>query len=78
MCLYATISSIRTVFKNLIMRYICRDMAPLTLERDIRRAIELMETLEQSGEIPASKLAAMKNVLKSDFCRAVREVYEQV
>ncbi|KAL5252009.1 hypothetical protein ACHWQZ_G014976 [Mnemiopsis leidyi] len=53
-------------------------MAPLTLERDIRRAIELMETLEQSGEIPASKLAAMKNVLKSDFCRAVREVYEQV
>ena len=53
-------------------------MAPLTLERDIRRAIELMETLEQNGEIPASKLAAMKNVLKSDFCRAVREVYEQV
>lgn len=53
-------------------------MAPLTLERDIRRAIELMEKLESTGEIPSAKLEAMKNVLKSDFCRAVREVYEQV
>lgn len=53
-------------------------MSPLTLERDIRRALELMEMLEQSGEVPAAKLAAMRNVLKSDFCRAVREVYEQV
>lgn len=49
-------------------------MAPLTLERDIRRAIELMEKLESTGEIPSAKLEAMKNVLKSDFCRAVREV----
>lgn len=37
-----------------------------------------MEKLESTGEIPSAKLEAMKNVLKSDFCRAVREVYEQV
>ena len=53
-------------------------MAAITLERDIRRAIELMEKLEQMGEIPPAKLEPMKNVLKSDFCHAVREVsYEK-
>lgn len=31
-----------------------------------------------SGEIPATKLAALQKVLQSDFLNAVREVYEHV
>lgn len=50
----------------------------LTLARDIKRAIELLEKLQQSGEVPATKLAALQKVLQSDFLNAVREVYEHV
>lgn len=31
-----------------------------------------------SGEVPATKLAALQKVLQSDFLNAVREVYEHV
>lgn len=51
---------------------------PLTLARDIKRAIELLEKLQKSGEVPATKLAALQKVLQSDFLCAVREVYEHV
>lgn len=51
---------------------------PLTLERDVKRAIELLEKLQKSGELPNQKLAALQKVLQSDFCTAVREVYENV
>lgn len=51
---------------------------PLTLSRDISRAIELLEKLQMSGEVPATKLAALQKVLQSDFLNAVREVYEHV
>lgn len=30
------------------------------------------------GEVPAQKLAALQKVLQSEFCNAVREVYEHV
>ncbi|XP_037045253.1 protein lin-7 homolog C [Bradysia coprophila] len=51
---------------------------PLTLARDVKRSIELLEKLQMSGEIPATKLAALQKVLQSDFLNAVREVYEHV
>ncbi|KAL3225732.1 hypothetical protein MRX96_025654 [Rhipicephalus microplus] len=50
----------------------------LMLERDIKRACELLEKLQRSGEVPAQKLAALQKVLQSEFCNAVREVYEHV
>lgn len=58
---------------------------PLTLQRDVKRAVELLEKLQKTeysswlgGEVPAQKLAALQKVLQSDFCNAVREVYEHV
>lgn len=45
---------------------------------DVKRSIELLEKLQMSGEIPATKLAALQKVLQSDFLNAVREVYEHV
>jgi protein lin-7 len=45
---------------------------------DIARAIELLDKLQMSGEVPATKLAALQKVLQSDFLNAVREVYEHV
>ncbi|CAO2579588.1 Protein lin-7 homolog C [Lemmus lemmus] len=51
---------------------------PVRLERDICRAIELLEKLQRSGEVPPQKLQALQRVLQSEFCNAVREVYEHV
>ncbi|KAF5294137.1 hypothetical protein FQA39_LY13508 [Lamprigera yunnana] len=51
---------------------------PLTLSRDIKRSIELLEKLQKNGEVPVTKLAALQKVLQSDFLNAVREVYEHV
>ncbi|XP_033207943.1 protein lin-7 homolog C [Belonocnema kinseyi] len=51
---------------------------PLTLARDVKRSIELLDKLQKGGEIPATKLAALQKVLQSDFLNAVREVYEHV
>lgn len=51
---------------------------PLTLAKDVKRSIELLEKLQVSGEVPATKLAALQKVLQSDFLNAVREVYEHV
>ncbi|XP_076264103.1 L27 and PDZ_signaling domain-containing protein veli isoform X2 [Rhynchophorus ferrugineus] len=45
---------------------------PLTLSK------ELLEKLQKSGEVPATKLIALQKVLQSDFLNAVREVYEHV
>ncbi|XP_067616122.1 protein lin-7 homolog C [Eurosta solidaginis] len=50
----------------------------LTLSKDIKRAIELLEKLQSSGDFPTTKLAALQRVLQSDFLNAVREVYEHV
>ncbi|XP_075229232.1 L27 and PDZ_signaling domain-containing protein veli isoform X2 [Lycorma delicatula] len=51
---------------------------PLTLARDVNRAVELLEKLQKSGEVPVTKLAALQKVLQSDFLNSVREVYEHV
>ncbi|XP_060564962.1 protein lin-7 homolog C [Ruditapes philippinarum] len=51
---------------------------PLHLDRDINRAIELLDALQKSGQVPPQKLAALQRVLQSDFLNAVREVYESV
>uniref|UniRef100_A0A8D2JQG2 L27 domain-containing protein n=1 Tax=Sciurus vulgaris TaxID=55149 RepID=A0A8D2JQG2_SCIVU len=48
------------------------------LKRDICRAIELLEKLQRSGDVPPQKLQALQRVLQSEFCNAVREVYEHV
>uniref|UniRef100_A0A8C5KD34 Protein lin-7 homolog n=1 Tax=Jaculus jaculus TaxID=51337 RepID=A0A8C5KD34_JACJA len=51
---------------------------PVWLKSDICRAIELLEKLQRSGEVPPQKLQALQRVLQSEFCNAVREVYEHV
>ncbi|KTF89474.1 hypothetical protein cypCar_00004060 [Cyprinus carpio] len=51
---------------------------PVRLERDISRAIELLDKLQRTGEVPPQKLQALQRVLQSEFCNAVREVYEHV
>uniref|UniRef100_A0A1D5Q5C9 Protein lin-7 homolog B n=1 Tax=Macaca mulatta TaxID=9544 RepID=A0A1D5Q5C9_MACMU len=51
---------------------------PLGLERDVSRAVELLERLQRSGELPPQKLQALQRVLQSRFCSAIREVYEQL
>uniref|UniRef100_A0A0V0G8J4 Protein lin-7 homolog n=3 Tax=Triatominae TaxID=70999 RepID=A0A0V0G8J4_TRIDM len=51
---------------------------PLSLARDLARAVELLEKLQKSGEVPVTKIAALQKVLQSDFLNAVREVYEHV
>ncbi|XP_011188192.2 protein lin-7 homolog C [Zeugodacus cucurbitae] len=50
----------------------------LTLSKDIKRAIELLDKLQSSGDFPTTKLSALQKVLQSDFLNAVREVYEHV
>ncbi|XP_054029743.1 protein lin-7 homolog A isoform X2 [Dryobates pubescens] len=49
---------------------------PLTLDRDVARAIELLEKLQESGQVPVHKLQSLKKVLQSEFCTAIREVYQ--
>ncbi|CAL4079348.1 unnamed protein product, partial [Meganyctiphanes norvegica] len=51
---------------------------PLTLQQDVKRAVELLDKLQKTGEIPTAKLAALQRVLQSEFLTAVREVYEHV
>ncbi|XP_072574507.1 protein lin-7 homolog C isoform X2 [Paramormyrops kingsleyae] len=46
---------------------------PIRLERDISRAIELLDKLQKTGEVPPQKLQALQRVLQSEFCNAVRE-----
>ncbi|KAG8545659.1 hypothetical protein GDO81_020543 [Engystomops pustulosus] len=51
---------------------------PLGLERDVSRAIELLERLQRSGEVPPQKLQALQRVLQSKFCSAIREVEKDI
>lgn len=48
------------------------------MEKDVKRCIELLETLQKYPELNAGKLQALSKILQSDFCRAVREVYEHM
>eukprot|EP00794_Sanderia_malayensis_P018042 gene18042-19849_t len=51
---------------------------PLTLSRDIKRVIELLDELSERSDLPAQKLQRLKSVLESNFCQSVKEVYEHV
>ncbi|XP_043233355.1 protein lin-7 homolog C-like [Amphibalanus amphitrite] len=51
---------------------------PLSLQADVSRALELLEKLQKSGEVPSAKLVALQEVLRSEFLGAVRGVYEHV
>lgn len=46
----------------------------LALGADVARAVELLERLQRSGELPPQKLQALQRVLQSKFCSAIREV----
>ncbi|XP_063960755.1 protein lin-7 homolog C-like isoform X2 [Lytechinus pictus] len=50
----------------------------LTLDRDVSRAIQLLQNLQQQSGLPTQKLIALQAILESDFFNAVREVYEHV
>uniref|UniRef100_A0A8C7Y1U0 Protein lin-7 homolog B n=1 Tax=Oryzias sinensis TaxID=183150 RepID=A0A8C7Y1U0_9TELE len=45
----------------------------MLLHVDINRAIELLDKLQRTGEVPPQKLQALQRVLQSEFCNAVRE-----
>lgn len=51
---------------------------PFSLQRDVNRAVELIDKLQKTGEVPTAKLAALQKVLQSEFFNATREVYEHV
>lgn len=48
--------------------------APRPRPADVSRAVELLERLQRSGELPPQKLQALQRVLQSRFCSAIREV----
>ncbi len=50
----------------------------LNLERDIERAIDLLDRLRTTSEIPEAKLLELQKILSSDFFHAVLEVYEKI
>ena len=54
------------------------DEASLNLEKDIERAIVLLDRLRTTSEIPETKLSELQRILQSDFFHAVLEVYEKV
>lgn len=58
---------------------------PLNLERDVNRAVELLDKLQKTEynawlgkSVNLDKIRELQNVLKSDLFTAVREVYERV
>ncbi|XP_057317791.1 protein lin-7 homolog C-like [Hydractinia symbiolongicarpus] len=51
---------------------------PLTLSSDIERAIQLLDELSERNDLPVQKFQNLKEVLESNFCQSVKEVYEQV
>ncbi|XP_032894107.1 protein lin-7 homolog A isoform X1 [Amblyraja radiata] len=69
-----------SLLNELLLSSAAADMAttlqPLTLKRDVARAIELLEKLQESGAVPIHKLQSLQRVLQSEFCTAVREVYQ--
>ncbi|KAI5093792.1 protein lin-7-like A [Silurus meridionalis] len=47
----------------------------LSVVLDVARAIELLEKLQESGDVPGHKLQSLKKVLQSEFCTAIRETH---
>ncbi len=54
------------------------DETPLNLEKDIERAIVLLDRLRTTSEIPEAKLSELQRILQSEFFHAVLEVYEKI
>ncbi|CAF3461997.1 unnamed protein product [Rotaria socialis] len=50
----------------------------LNLEKDVERAIALIDRLRTTSEIPAEKLSELQRILQSDFFHAVLEIYEKI
>jgi hypothetical protein len=50
----------------------------LNLEKDIERAIVVLDRLRTTSEIPETKLTELQQILQSDFFHAVLEVYEKI
>jgi hypothetical protein len=50
----------------------------INLEKDIERAIVLLDRLRTTSEIPEAKLLELQRILQSDFFHAVLEVYEKI
>ncbi|CAF1034634.1 unnamed protein product [Adineta steineri] len=50
----------------------------LNLDKDIERAIVLLDRLRTTSEIPEAKLTELQRIFQSDFFHAVREVYEKI
>ncbi|CAF3843763.1 unnamed protein product [Rotaria magnacalcarata] len=80
------IRSVRTVMRvpliafniiTIIMSAVTGE-TPLNLEKDIERAIVLLDHLRTTSEIPETKLLELQRILQSDFFHAVREVYEKI
>jgi len=53
-------------------------MPSLNLTKDINRAIELLDELCERTDLPVQKFQNLKEVLQSQFCQNVKDVYEQV
>ncbi|UJR07854.1 hypothetical protein I4U23_012137 [Adineta vaga] len=52
--------------------------ASLNLEKDVERAIVLLDRLRTTSEIPEAKLTELQRILQSDFFHAVLQVYEKL
>ena len=50
----------------------------LDLDKDIQRAIVLLDRLRTTSEIPEAKLLELQRIFQSDFFHAVLEVYEKI
>jgi len=53
-------------------------VSQLNLTRDINRTIELLDELCERPDLPVQKFQNLKEVLQSQFCQNVKDVYEQV
>ncbi|CAF0814450.1 unnamed protein product [Didymodactylos carnosus] len=78
------IRSVRTVMRipliafNIITIKKIMSAEGLNLEKDVDRAIALLEKLRTNSEIPEQKLLELQRILESDFFHAVLEVYEKI
>lgn len=66
---YPSLSFSESLLLSITLTHLCF----LSLS-DVARVIELLEKLQESGDVPGHKLQSLKKVLQSEFCTAIREV----
>lgn len=66
---FAANVTVQSLDLSFILTHLCFLCLP-----DVARAIELLEKLQESGDVPGHKLQSLKKVLQSEFCTAIREV----